>query len=246
MTPFWLTVFIDLAPEEHDRGERFWREVTGYSLSPRRGDHGEFVTLVPPTGDPHLKVQRLAEGPSGVHLDLHVTDLQQAVDHALTLGATLVAKPGHAVLASPAGFTFCLVGEECRLQAPPTLWPDGHRSMVDQVAVDIPPAAWEEECAFWAALTGWDVTSTSTPEFRRLNTPSTLPVRVLLQRLDEGQEPATGHLDLAASDRNAEVERHLRLGAAVEHPGRGWVVMGPPAGPAYCITDRRPETGLLG
>ena len=74
MTPFWITAFVDLAPEGHAEGLAFWRDVTGWEASPRRGDDGEFVTLVPPSGGDHLRVQRLTAGPSRVHLDLHVDD----------------------------------------------------------------------------------------------------------------------------------------------------------------------------
>ncbi|MBO0842210.1 MAG: VOC family protein, partial [Nocardioides sp.] len=59
MSPTWLTLFIDLAPDEHALGTTFWLGTTGYTLSPVRGEHGEFTTLVPPHGDDHLRIQRL-------------------------------------------------------------------------------------------------------------------------------------------------------------------------------------------
>lgn len=247
VTPQWLTLFLDLPPEEHERAVLFWRDVTGYELSEPRGEAGEFATLLPPEGDPHLKVQRTLDGPAGVHLDLHVDagDLDDAVRRAVALGARLLARQGHAVLASPGGFRLCLVQERHRRPASPTRWPDGHRSLVDQVAIDVPAPLWERETTFWAELTGWPLQSTGEPEFLRLAVPGALPLRILLQRLEDGADAVTGHIDLAATDRTAEVERHLKLGAAVEHPGRGWVVMAPPAGPTYCITERHPEERLL-
>jgi hypothetical protein len=47
----WVTVFLDLPPTSFDRSVAFWRQVTGYGLSPSRGADGEFATLLPPSGD---------------------------------------------------------------------------------------------------------------------------------------------------------------------------------------------------
>ena len=77
-TPTWISAFLDLAPEEPERATAFWQGVTGYGLSPARGDHDEFATLLPPDGDDFLRVQRLGGGPSRIHLDLHVADLAPA------------------------------------------------------------------------------------------------------------------------------------------------------------------------
>ena len=72
MTPAWITGFLDFAPDGFDGGVRFWSEATGYDVSPRRGDTGEFATLVPDEGDAFLRVQRLEEGADRMHVDLHV------------------------------------------------------------------------------------------------------------------------------------------------------------------------------
>lgn len=64
-TPFWVSAFLDFAPGHFDRGVAFWRAVTGYDVSARRGDDGEFATLESPDGDDHLRVQRLAEATTG-------------------------------------------------------------------------------------------------------------------------------------------------------------------------------------
>ena len=246
MTPSWLTAFVDLAPGDHDAGQAFWRAVTGYAVSPARGGHGEFATLLPSDGDGdgYLRTQRLGHGPSGHHLDLHVADPRAAADRAVGLGATEVDDQGDVVvLRSPAGLTFCAVPEEgqgTRRPAPAT-WPDGLRSQVDQVCLDLPPSSYDEECAFWAALTGFTpgAVSPGFPEFRRLDGPGAL--RLLLQRLDDDRAPGL-HLDLAADDPAAEVERHLALGARFHAEGRGWTVLETPYGVAYCVTSRPPGT----
>ena len=242
-TPIWLTVFVDLPADQHAVGARFWQAATGYGISPARGEHGEFATLVPTSGDAHLKLQRIGTGRPGVHLDLHVAELDRAVEHAVAVGAELVARPGHAILRSPAGFTFCLVTERLGVATPAADW-GGHRSRVDQLAIDIAHDAWPAEQAFWAALTGWEVRAGGRPEFARLRTPAELPVRILLQRLGEGA--TGGHLDIATDDRAREIERLTAHGAEPVRTGHGWTVMTGPDGGTFCVTDRSPDTGRPG
>lgn len=239
MTPTWVTAFLDLAPEDHAAAIEHWVGVTGHGLSRPRGDQGEFASYLPPGADVHLKIQRLADGPSRLHLDLHVPALAPAVEDAVRLGATLVDEREYAVLSSPGGFTFCLVTERSAIRAEPAVWPGGHRSAVDQVCLDVPPALWDAEVAFWADLTGWSARSVG-PEFVRLTRPRELTVGLLLQRLDDPQPRVTAHLDLASSDRTAETDRHVGVGAQVLAVHDQWTVLRPPAGPPYCITDRDP------
>ncbi|GAA5146110.1 hypothetical protein GCM10023340_16540 [Nocardioides marinquilinus] len=236
--PFWATAFIDVAAPDHDAAVAFWRGVTGYGLSAPRpdGDGGAFATLLPPEGDDYLRVQRLARGGSRVHYDLSVTDRRAAADRAVGLGATEVADHGHVVLRSPAGLLFCFVQQPGAAVPPPASWPGG-RSRVDQVCVDVGPSLFDAELAFWAALTGFAPTP-ARGEFRRLDGDG-MPLRLLFQRLDDDR-PAGFHLDLAADDPEAEVARHVALGATVEGPGRGWTVLVDPAGLRYCVTSRAP------
>ncbi|WP_244931780.1 VOC family protein [Nocardioides sp. W7] len=238
--PTWVTAFLDLAPEDHGRAVEHWRGVTGHGLSTPRGDHGEFASFLPPDGDVHFKVQRLAAGPSKVHLDLHVPELAPAVEDAVRLGATVVATREYAALSSPGGFVFCLVTERSAVLAEPATWPGGHRSSVDQVCLDVPPARWDAEVAFWRDLTGWE-TRSGGAEFVSLVRPPGMAVRILLQRLDDPQPSVTGHLDLASTDRAAETQRHVELGAEVLSVHDRWTVLRPTAGPPYCITDRDPS-----
>ncbi|MEO9325652.1 VOC family protein [Nocardioides sp. C4-1] len=238
-TPSWLTAFVDLAPDHFERGVVFWAEVTGSRVSPSRGHHDEFVTLVPRDGDAYLRVQRLGSPTSGHHLDLHVPDPRGAAARAVGLGAAEVAGPGAdvVVLRSPAGLVFCLVAaHETRLSSP-VRWPGG-RSQVNQVALDIGPSSFDRERDFWEELTGFTPSDTGSPELKRLDGGG--PLRVLLQRLGDDREPGY-HLDLAADDRAAETERHVSLGATVEGVHSRWTVLADPAGTRYCITDRVPR-----
>lgn len=250
-TVSWVTAFLDLPPRVHEAGTRFWSAVTGYAVSPPRGDHAEFTTLLPPRGDPHLKLQRTGsdgDAAPSVHLDLHVASVSDCATRAERLGAEVVYRSAHGyiVLRSPGGFVFCFVGEPLVERAAPTRWPQQQESIVDQVCLDIPAGGYEAECGFWSGLTGWPQRrSLSRPEFRHLERPDAIPVRLLLQRLEEpGPAPVSGHLDLACDDRPAEVARHVSAGAVVvaDHGG-GWTVLRDPAGGLYCITDRAPRSG---
>lgn len=247
-TPTWITLFLDFEPASHQRGLAFWRNVTGYSVSAPRGATDEFVTLLPPDGDGHLRVQRLGSGPSRVHVDVRVDDVDAAVPVVEDLGARVVARfdgVPFAELTSPGGLTFCLVPSGESRRAEPATWADGQRSIVDQACLDIPPRLYDAEAAFWSGLTGWAFDPPSdTDEFGMLRRPADQPVRFLLQRLADDQDAVTAHLDLAATDRDAEVARHVELGARAVRRARQWTVMNDPTGWTYCVTDRDPETGV--
>jgi hypothetical protein len=244
--PFWTSVFVDLAREAPESTVAFWSGVTGYRPSPWRGEDGELATLLPPSGDDHLRVQRLRAGPSRLHLDLHVGDPAAAAEEAVRLGARVVAERGYVVMDSPGGFAFCFVTHPASTPAPAATWPGGHESVVDQVCLDIPSSSYDAECDFWRRLTGWEPrVSADRAEFRRLVRPPGQPLQLLLQRLGEVDGPVRAHLDLATTDRAAETERHVALGAGVREVTGGWTVLADPAGSAYCITDRTPGTRVL-
>lgn len=245
MAIFWISAFLDLAPEEFEEGVVFWAQATGCRVSSPRGERDEFATLVPPDGDDFLRVQRLERGPSRIHLDLHVPDPRAEAERAVALGAGLVADHGYVVLTSPGGLTFCLVRHPSSRRPRPVAWPGGHRSLVDQVCLDLPAAVHDEEVAFWQALTGWELRpSPAHAELHWLERPPGLPLRILLQRLEEPAGPVRAHLDLATTDRSAETARHVALGARVVAERGDWTVLADPTRTAYCVTDRDPGTGL--
>ncbi len=109
--------------------------------------------------------------------------------------------------------------------------------------LDLVPDEHAQAAAFWQAVTGY---TTSEPrdeqdEFSRLERDEPLPIQLLLQRLEEPTGRVRAHLDVATTDRAAETARHEALGASVlDTNDRGWTVLRPPAGPAYCLTDRTP------
>ncbi|MFN8195902.1 MAG: VOC family protein [Nocardioidaceae bacterium] len=246
MTPFWLTAFLDFADADFERGVRFWRDVTGFTVSAPRGGSSEFATLVPPDGDDYLRVQRLGTGRSRLHLDVHVTDPRAAADRAVSLGAEEVCDVGHVVLRSPGGVTFCFVTHPSSSRPTPVAWPGGHRSMVYQVCLDLPRASYDAEARFWAAVLAADPeVLPRRPEFSWLRPGRQLALDVLMQRLDRVSGPAGLHLDLGTDVREREVARHVALGAEASVVEEFWTVMRDPVGTTYCITDRDPATGRL-
>jgi hypothetical protein len=69
-------------------------------------------TLLPPSGDPYLRVQRVASGSGGQHLDLHVdpalASVERAAKRAVALGATVLHRELGLVISGPVGRLYLL------------------------------------------------------------------------------------------------------------------------------------------
>ncbi len=243
----WLTAFVDRDSHTFDEAVRFWLAVARSTLSTPRGDHGEFATLVPFDGNAYLRVQRVDAG-GGSHLDLHVDDIEAFVGRALSAGADVKQPDADPViLRSPGGMVACVVSDHGESRRPPP-----HRSAggvlhsVDQLCIDIPSQCFVPECQFWSALTGWELQASSVrTEFMYLVRPSTIPLRLLLQRRDDNDGPARAHLDIASDDVEQLVVDHQAMGATVVEIFQHWTAMADPSGLPYCVTSRDPRTGLL-
>ncbi|WP_067853689.1 VOC family protein [Nocardia shimofusensis] len=241
----WVWTFIDRPEDRFESCLRFWSTITGTTPSPRRGEHAEFLTLLP--GPAHgtsaaIKMQSVG-GAGGTHLDLDVEDIPAARSAALALGAVPVADhPDYTVLRSPGGLLFCLTpaAPEAGTPAPAVDAPDSTRSRLDQICVDIGTSDHPRESAFWRDLTGWAHTTGRRPEFSRLRAGAPMPVSLLLQRLDEDR-PTGAHIDLSSSDIQATATWHESLGARVVARFEHWIVLHDPAGVAYCVTARDPD-----
>ncbi len=242
----WMTLFLDFPAEQFEAGVDYWSKVTGTHRSEPRGGQDEFATLRPAQGHPYLRVQRLGSGPARTHLDLHIDAAAraEAVAQAVRLGAHHEFAGGeHDVFTSPGGLPFCLVpweGAEAESQVPPPNQMIGlaTRARLDQLAIDIPPTFWDSESAFWAALTGWELFHLGDSEFARLRVPAELPVKLLLQRLDDEAPAVTAHLDFAAPRPAGVARAHATLGAQVGPANDEWTVMTDPLGRVYCVTGR--------
>ncbi len=236
----WTSLFIDMAADCFDAGVAFWSKALGYEMSALRGDRDEFATLIPPDGDPYLRVQRTADGTSGIHLDLHVSSPQASAATAEALGAELVADVGYVVMRSPTGLAFCFVKHHGEARVPSPLGTPPNRA--DQLCIDIAPDDYERECIFWADLTGWEPAQSGLSEFRSLRRPTGQPVRFLLQRLDDplAENQPHAHLDIACGEHMADVApQHIALGAKSHGATKVWIPMSDPSGLSYCLTPRR-------
>ncbi len=244
VTVSWITAFLDTPGTSSVDADTFWVAVAATRLSARRGRERQFATLLPADGDAFIRTQVIEPGLPGVHVDLHVPNAGEATQHAVVLNAAVVAEHGTlVVLTSPGGLPFCLIADRDEHVRPtPVIWPGGHRSLVDQVCLDIPASGFEREANFWSSLTGWPRRQGNRPEFDYLDRGATLPLRLLLQRVD-GDGPVRAHLDLACDDVAAETARHEALGATVVRRTQAWTTLRDPAGRDYCITSRDPISG---
>lgn len=235
----WAWIFLDTPRTDAQRSWDFWAEVTGMPVADRRGEDDEFATLAAGRGGSWVKLQAVADGPGGVHLDLDVEDVHAVAAHAESLGAQRVGAIGGTVvvLRSPGGFVHCLTTWHGEAEQDRT----GATSVLDQVCLDIPNGLWDSETAYWAALTGWPRREGRLPEFESLDAGSPMPVRLLLQRLGDEDGEVRGHVDLACADRTADTERHVAAGARVVAVHELWTVLTDPVGRVYCLTDRSPQ-----
>lgn len=238
-----MHAFIDVGTDAVDTTCSFWTAVTGWPVGAPWSGHPEFRSFVPPAGSDYLHVQRI-EGPSRVHLDLMSHDIQADVDTHVALGATAVERYAQwQVMASPGGLPYCLVEERRERRRPPaTRWPNGHRSRVAQLCVDVPAELFADEVAFWSSASGWPSEKTVRPEYHRLRPPEESPLFFLLQRLGPAETgPVRAHLDIGTDDVSAEVDRVRALGADLLDVTTPWAVFTDPVGLPFCVTPRPPE-----
>lgn len=237
----WLWIFLDVPRSWTERAWAFWSTATGNRIADRRGRRGEFATLQPPAGDPWVKLQAVG-GPGGIHLDIDTADPAYAAERAETLGGSRRwdSPEGYVVMQSPGGLTFCCT------QSQPTQLAQNRNGQVllDQLCLDIPPSIMDSETRFWSDFLGLDLLPGALPGFIGLVRPPRLPVRLLFRELP-GASAVTAHIDLACTNRSAELARHQQLGASVIDDQQHWTVLRDPAGLPYWLTDRVPATGLM-
>jgi hypothetical protein len=150
--------------------------------------------------------------------------------------------------AGPPGFKVVLEHDSPPPAIPaPASFPGVRRSRVYQICIDRPRKWFDYDADAWATLTGGQLEPLERrPEFTWVRMPGgPHALELLLQRLEEDDGPGSAHLDVGTSDREAEVRRHLALGATHVADEEFWTVLEDPAGFPYCVTDRDPATGDL-
>jgi predicted enzyme related to lactoylglutathione lyase len=238
-----MHAFVDVPAEQVACAQAFWSAVTGWPAGHPWSGHQEFASLVPPDGTAYVHVQSIG-GPPRVHLDLlgHVDrDTPRLEELGATRGPT---RDWWQVMSSPAGLPFCLCDERWPHHRPGAVsFPDGHRSRVVQLCVDVPADHYDAEFAFWRAATGWADEAVDAPEFQRLVHRAESPLQLLVQRLgpDDGAAQARAHLDLGTDDIAAEIARVEALGAHVLRHGDGFVALQGPGGLPFCVTANHPD-----
>lgn len=119
-------LLMDLPPELHDTGRRFWSAATGHPVAADPTD-GDWSSLGSFADGFHLEVQRTGGGtPPRWHVDVETDDVDAEVARLEALGATRHRDMGTFwQLLDPAGLVFCVVavqtGEEFDRHAVP--WP---------------------------------------------------------------------------------------------------------------------------
>jgi Glyoxalase-like domain len=243
MTPVsWMHAFVDTPAERAEQARSYWSAVLGWPPGDPWPGHPEFVSLTPSSGAAYVHVQRIG-GPARVHLDI-VGDVEQDTARMEELGARRVYR-GEAwqSMTSPAGLPFCVCGESWPHERPTAVvWPDGHRSRLVQLTVDVPAERYDGELEFWRRATGWADEAVDAPEFHRLVHRAESPLQLLVQRLgaDDPARDARAHLDLGTDDMAAEVARVQSLGARLLWHSDGFVALQDPLGLPFCVTANDP------
>jgi Glyoxalase-like domain len=233
-----------------DRVLQFWLTAAHATASSGRNVH-EAVTLMPADRDAYVQLQATDGDPRGAHIHLHGVDIVAMAMRAAAAGASLKRLTADAAtLRSPAGQALCVIRHHGQAVRPvPSTLPGGTRFLIDQVCIDIPDiptGCFENECRFWADLTGWQrQVSKVRSEFSYLVRPSWSPLRILLQRRDDNEGGARAHLDLASDDVATVVQHLSLLGARPLKIFDHWTVLQDPAGFPSCVTARDPHTGEL-
>jgi len=103
-------MLIDVSPLDHDRELTFWRAAVGGRWPEPTDPEYHGVDL--PGQDFELTVQRLGEGPSRIHLDIHTDNLEAEVERLEQVGARRVRQRGDLwVMQDPAGLLFCVISD---------------------------------------------------------------------------------------------------------------------------------------
>ena len=102
-------IVIDVAPSDHDDEVVFWSGATGQPLT-QSGRYPEYHWGEIPGQDVGVLVQRLDEGASRVHVDIHTTDVNAEVTRLEQLGAIRIRQVHDWwIMRDPAGLPFCVI-----------------------------------------------------------------------------------------------------------------------------------------
>lgn len=222
-----------------EAGAAFWASALGGTWRAAGPEPDQPASLVPPDGDPY--VHRAQPGEVAPALVLEVDDLAATTHRVEAQGGTADAG-GCDRWRSPGGLAFGLRTSQEHRRARAARWPDGTASRLVQLCLDCPADLAEREARFWAAVTGWAWQEGGSPEFVGHLVPGAGSLQLLVQRRASATpREVTVHLDLGASDREAEATRLVALGPTRGATGGGWIVLEDPDGRRFCATEQPPE-----
>lgn len=235
---------VALSFDAHDpvRLARFWAALLSWEMAE---DSRGAMALLP--GDDtgfrmrFLPAQEQKTGQDQMHFHLTSTSLadqQQTVSRSLGLGARHIdvgqrPEEGHAVLADPEGYEFCVIEP-------------GNRFLADcGFFGEVTCEGSQETGYFWSAALDWPLVWNQDQE-TAIRSPHGGP------KISWGGpplRPKTGkyrlHFDVAppvGGDQQSEVDRLVSLGATHVDIGQGevsWVVMADPDGHEFCVLTPR-------
>ena len=243
---------ITFSCSDPERLAEFWATLLDYEAAPA----GESWMATDPRGEgTRLRFNRMEKSETievPIHLDINVPDREAELDRILQLGGRLVETRSDSigdfsetwtVMRDPEGNGFCI-------QSPPKTPP--HRYIGNVTFSSAEP---RQLGAFWAEALGWPEEEDDQDFLQQLRDagvadrdlsfyvtrpPNSGRPRFLFQRREKSR-PASYpiHLDFRTDDREAEVERLERAGAAVVEMKKGlnvtFTILRDPEGNPFCV-----------
>ena len=111
-----------------------------------------------------------------------------------------------------------------------------HRSRLAGLIIDCQDADLEDAASFWGQALGFAVKRTEPPDPKYLTFDTGEDLHIEVQRVSH---PSRVHLDIEATDVDAEVRRLEKLGARRIEQVKTWWVMEAPTGQRFCVVRQQ-------
>ncbi|GGD45411.1 hypothetical protein SAMN06296058_1207 [Pseudoxanthomonas indica] len=226
---------IDCQGEGHEAAAQFWSQALRLPRGETYQDgDARYTDLTQAPGGLHVEVQQVSH-PSRVHLDIEAEDQDAEADRLEKLGARRVGFVKRWwVMEAPTGQRFCIVRwrERDAVATPPAASANSRLAgfIIDCQTNDLSAAS-----RFWSQALGLAITvkdDGGVGLYDRLQ-PAAGGLHVEVQKVEHASRV---HVDIAAKDLDAEVQRLEALGARrVKFAHERWWVMEAPTGQRFCV-----------